>query len=98
VSLIRRFTNQRVRYRPAAGEDPRTGRTILGDEREIPARYEEHHRLVRTNDGSEVTATTEVLMLEEPALGSRIEGREVIARESIVDKGGRVLGWTAYLI
>lgn len=47
--------------------------------------------------GSEVLSTSRVMTVEELQLGDLVNGREVQARESIVDVAGKTLGWTLYL-
>lgn len=77
--------------------NPRTGQATLTPARQIPARIEEKQKQVRDSTGSEILATTRVMLVEEVKVGDRINGRPVVARENIVDVGGRVLGWTVFL-
>ena len=103
---IKRYLKQTIAYQgegaldPSTGEpkrDPHTGEILPGEPVSIPARYEEKQRYVRSAGGSEVTSTAEVLMETEPVLNGRINGRPIQARESLVDRRGRVIGWRAFL-
>lgn len=66
---------------------------------ELPAFVDEAMRRVRTASGDEVTSTTTVLVAPTPGpnLGDRIDGRDVVARESITDIDGENRGWWLYL-
>lgn len=95
---LRGFLKQTVRYERKADTDE-WGSPSYEPEVTVPARIEEKQKLVRDGDGTEVLATTRVLLLAEPEprIGDHVNGQDVQARESIVDVGGTLLGWTVYL-
>jgi hypothetical protein len=96
LSLISGFTNQTVSYEKRTGKSNYTGITYAPAV-EIPARKELRQTRVRNAQGSEVLSTTYVLTEHSVALGDKIDGLEIQALESIVNKGGRLLGYEAYL-
>lgn len=63
----------------------------------LPARVEEKQRRVLNASGNEVLSETRVMLVDEVAVGDRLDGSQVQARESIVDVGGNTLGWTVFL-
>ncbi|MDP9488509.1 MAG: hypothetical protein M3Q49_22450 [Actinomycetota bacterium] len=97
MSSIKRYLKQTVAYQGEGGRDPFTGEPVPGEPINIRARYEEKQRYVRGAQGSEVTSTAEVLMEIEPTLNGKIEGRPIQARESLVNRQGKVIGWRAFL-
>lgn len=63
----------------------------------LRARVEEKQRRVLNAAGNEVLAETRVMLVDEVAVGDRLDGKQVQARESIVDVGGNTLGYTVFL-
>lgn len=90
------FLRQTVSWEAKTGESD-WGDATFGDPVTLPARVEERQNMVRAAGGLQVLATTKVMLVQEVAIGDRINGLDVQARESIVDVGGNVLGWTVYL-
>ena len=96
VLNLRGFLKQTISLERLTGVDD-WGTPSFAPAVTLPARKEEKQKLVRSTDGAEVLATTRVLVVDEVVIGDRIDGRDVQARESVVDVGGRLLGWTVYL-
>ena len=64
----------------------------------FPARKElKQKRVVSASGGEEITSTTRLLLVDQVALGDKVDGEQVVAVESIVDVSGKTLGYTAYL-
>lgn len=93
---LTRFLNQVVSYEALTGTDDRDDKTYASAVA-TKARKEEKTTLIYKSLSETVTSTTAVWMLAEPTLGDRIDGREVIGRDSLVEVGGRVAGWKALL-
>lgn len=73
------------------------GRPVLSAASTIPVRREERLRLMRSNDGSEYQASTEIMTVEAVGVGDYMDEQEVLGRESIVDVGGVTLGYQLFL-
>lgn len=73
------------------------GDPIYASAVELQARVEEKQRRVLNAAGNEVLSETRIMLVDEVDVGDRLDGAEVQARESIVDVGGNILGYTVFL-
>lgn len=93
---LRGFLKQTTSWEAKTGEndwgDPTYAAAVS-----LPARVEEKQRRVLNASGNEVLSETRVMLVDEVAVGDRLDGSVVQARESIVDVGGNTLGWTVFL-
>lgn len=96
MSLIAGFANQIVSLQRRESGDEFSGYTYA-DPEQIRARYEPNYGLRRTITGDSTEVESLVLTEEAVALGDLIEGSEVRRIETIVDKGGTILGYQVYL-
>ena len=93
---IELFLNQSVEVR-RRGATGGYGEYAYSDPETLSARVEEKQQQIRTPAGTETLSTTRVTTVEEIAVGDLIGGREVQARENVVDFDGSVVGWVSYL-
>lgn len=93
---LSRFLNQSVQYEALTGADSRDDKTYAAAVT-VAARIDEKTTLVYKPLGETATSTTTIWLLAEPALGDRINGREVIGRVSLTGVDGVVAGWKAML-
>lgn len=96
MANLRRYLRQSVSVRRREGTSE-WGTPSYGDEEDFPARKEIVQRRIRNSEGTEVMASTKVMMLEELQVDDEIDGVSVQDRENVVDLRGRVLGWVYYL-
>ena len=83
-----------VRRRGATGG---YGEYAYSDPETLPARVELKQSQIMTPSGTETLSTTRVVTAEEIGVGDLVDGREVQARENVVDFDGSVVGWVSYL-
>jgi hypothetical protein len=95
-SIVTRYANQTVTLERKSSTND-YGDTIYDDPVTISARYEPRTGLRRSITGDEVAVESLILTETAIALGDVIEGSSVRRVETIVDKGGRILGYQAYL-
>ena len=90
-----RYLNQTVTVRRLLPPPPDDfyGEPVLGDPEAHPARKTVKQRQVRSANGAEVLASTEVWMTTEFPVGTLIDGEAVQDRENRVAKKGAVLFW-----
>lgn len=94
---LRGFLRQTTSWEAKTGEND-WGDPAYATAVSLPARVEEKQRRVLNASGNEVLfSETRVMLVDEVAVGDRLDGKQVQARESIVDVGGNTLGWTVFL-
>jgi hypothetical protein len=87
---------QKVIVRRRGGTD-RFGEPAWGAPEELPARKELRQNRLRSQQGTEILTSTEVMMIEELAVDDEIDGETIQDRENIVLNNGKVAGWIYYL-
>lgn len=93
---IKGFLRQTVAWQQKTGENE-WGNAAYASPVVLPARVEKKQNMVRSPGGTEILATTRVMLIQEVDIGDTLDGQEVQARENLVDIQGRVLGWVAFL-
>lgn len=93
---LKGFLRQTISWESKTGESD-WGDSTYAAPVSLVARVEEKQRRVLNAAGNEVLSETRVMLVDEVAVGDRLDGKQVQARESIVDVGGNTLGWTVFL-
>ncbi len=91
---IARFLKQRVQWEPLTGLNS-SSEPVLGPAVTVVCRKRAKLRDIIAKDGETITTTTTVMMIEEPAIGDHLDGRQVVAVEQGVDMTGATVGWIA---
>lgn len=89
-----RMLHQRICWEQTSGTSNRGDRTY-GAPVTVRGRASAKLRDVFSNAGEVTTVTTQVLMLEQPAIGDLLDGREVVTVTQLVDYRGQLVGYQA---
>lgn len=93
----RHFLRQQVTVERSTGETE-WGDSSYSAPEILPARKElKQGRVVSASSGEVISSTTRLWMADQVALGDKVDGEQVVAVESIVDRGGKTLGYACYL-
>lgn len=95
-SKLVKVCNQVVTLQRKSGTDS-FGKVTYSGPVEIRARYVEKQQRIVNPQGVEVTSSAEVTVVNEVAIGDKINTRTVQGRETVVSKPGKTLGLRLYL-
>ena len=90
------YLNQTVRYQ-AQTEPDSYGNMQYSQPQEIKVRKEGKTRLIRDTNGETVASSTTIFSVAQINPLDMIDGVVVINSMSMVDGGGNIIGWEAYL-
>ena len=90
------YLNQTAQYQAQTGPDM-YGNMQYAEPQTIKVRKEGKTRLVRDTNGETVASSTTLFSIEQINPIDMVDGVIVINSMSMVDGGGNIIGWEAYL-